>query len=57
MQLAEPYDTGDPTPTVNERKKRFFPGNVQMMNVRNPSGTYIKDNQAADYWVSPWESL
>jgi len=56
VQLEEPYDAGDPTPTVIERKKRFFPGNVQMMNVQNPSGTYIKDNQGADYWVSPWEA-
>jgi type II secretory pathway pseudopilin PulG len=57
VQLAEPYDEGDPKPTVVERKKRFFPGNVQMMNVRNPSGTYIKDNQSAVYWVNPWDSL
>ncbi len=58
VKLAESYDTGDPKPTIIERKKRFFPGNVQMMNVERPSppGGYIKDNQAADYWVNSWES-
>ncbi len=57
VQLEEPYDAGDPKPNVIERKKRYFPGNVQMMNVQNPSGTYIKDNQGAFDWVNPWEPL
>lgn len=54
VRLTEPYDTGDPRPTVAERRPRTFPANVRAMGIRTASG-YITDNQAATYWVAPWD--
>lgn len=55
VKLAEPYDAGDPKPTVVERRSRTFPANVKAMGIRTASG-YITDNQGATYWTAPWAS-
>jgi prepilin-type N-terminal cleavage/methylation domain-containing protein len=55
VRLAEPYDPGDPAPTVNERSPRTFPGNVKVTNVITPAGSVV-DDQDANYWAPPWEA-
>ena len=48
VRLAEPYDPGDPGPTVKERLPRTFPGNVKVTNVITPAGSMV-DDQGASY--------
>jgi prepilin-type N-terminal cleavage/methylation domain-containing protein len=55
VRLAEPYDPGDPGPTVTRRSPRTFPGNVKVTNVITPAGSVV-DDQGANYWVSPWSA-
>jgi prepilin-type N-terminal cleavage/methylation domain-containing protein len=55
VRLAEPYDPGDPRPTVDKRLPRSFPGNVKLTNVITPAGMVV-DDQGANYWASPWSA-
>ena len=55
IRLDEPYNPGDPRPTVNRRLPRNFPGNVKVANVITPTGSIV-DNQGANYWVPPWDA-
>jgi prepilin-type N-terminal cleavage/methylation domain-containing protein len=55
LKLAEPYDSGDPRPTVDKRLPRTFPANVKVTNVITPSGSVV-DDQSANYWVPPWDA-
>ena len=54
LRLAEPYDPGNPGPTVNRRRPRTFPGNVKVTNVITRAGSVV-DDQGANYWISPWD--
>ncbi len=54
VKLDSVYEGGT-APGIAERTPLYFPGNVKMEKVRNPSG-YIVDNHAADYWREPWDS-
>jgi hypothetical protein len=53
LRLAEPYDPGDPGPTVIGRFPRTFPANVKLTNVITPAGSVV-DDRGANYWVAPW---
>lgn len=53
VRLAEPYGDGGSAPIVAERRPRYFPGNVQMMNVRTTTG-FLTDDQGAGWWAAPW---
>jgi prepilin-type N-terminal cleavage/methylation domain-containing protein len=55
LRLAEPYDPGDPGPTVTRRLPRTFPANVKVTNVITPAGSVV-DDQGANYWISPWDT-
>ena len=55
VRLAEPYNPGDPGPTVKGRSPRTFPGNVKVTNVITPAGSVV-DDQGASYWIHPWEA-
>ena len=55
VRLAEPYDSGDPGPTVSKRLPRTLPGSVKVANVITPAGSVV-DDQEAHYWVAPWDA-
>jgi prepilin-type N-terminal cleavage/methylation domain-containing protein len=55
VRLAQPYDPGDPHPTVEGRSARTFPANVKVTNVITPAGSVV-DDQGASYWIHPWEA-
>jgi prepilin-type N-terminal cleavage/methylation domain-containing protein len=55
IRFAEPYDAGDPGPTVTGRFPRTFPGNAKVTNVITPAGSVV-DAQDANYWVPPWDA-
>lgn len=54
MKLNSVYESGA-APGAAGRTPRYFPANVKMKKVLNPSG-FIVDSHAADYWVEPWDS-
>jgi prepilin-type N-terminal cleavage/methylation domain-containing protein len=49
IKLGEPYESGEPTPTVKETIPRTFPDNIK---VRDHDPT-LNDDQTADWWVGP----
>ncbi len=55
VRLNGVYESGR-VPNATQRTPRYFPGNVEMKKVRNPSG-FITDSQDADYWIAPWDSV
>lgn len=54
VRLNGVYESGK-VPGINQRTLRYFPGNVGIEKVRNPSG-FITDNQDDKYWIAPWDS-
>lgn len=54
VKLNRVYESGA-APGASGRTTRYFPANVKMKKVLNPSG-FIVDSHAADYWVEPWDS-
>ena len=53
VKLAAPYPGAPPQPV--ERVPRTFPGDVVAKIPETPSGV-ITDDQAAAFWVAPWDS-
>lgn len=56
IELNEPYDPGDPRPTLSPGASsipRTFPANVKVMTQTNAAGTSITDNAAQEYYLSP----
>jgi prepilin-type N-terminal cleavage/methylation domain-containing protein len=56
IKLNEPYDPGDPKPTLSPGASsisRTLPANVKIMTQTNAAGTPIIDNIAQTYYLSP----